>query len=109
MENIAECLRGTDLRLGFAYATKRADSRLAPLLTQLECQGWNLYPVPMCREVHVAAELKSVLKLRRVLQQFRPDVVHCHSSKAGVLGRVASLLFGHLLRWCTARTRSRSR
>ncbi len=91
MENIAECLRGTDLRLGFAYATKRADSRLAPLLTQLECQGWNLYPVPMCREVHVAAELKSVLKLRRVLQQFRPDVVHCHSSKAGVLGRVASL------------------
>ena len=92
MENIAECLGGTDLELGFAYATARADSRLEPLLTQLERGGWKLYPVHMCREINVAAEIESVRKLRWVLQKFRPDVVHCHSSKAGVLGRVASLL-----------------
>ncbi len=92
MENIAQCLGGTDLCLGFAYATARADSRLDPLLTRLEDQGWKLYPVSMHREINVAAELESVRQLRRVLQKFRPDVVHCHSSKAGVLGRVASLL-----------------
>ncbi len=92
MENIAECLGGTDLCLGFAYATARADSRLEPVLTKLERHGWKLYPVAMRREVNVAAELESIWKLRRVLREFRPDVVHCHSSKAGVLGRVASLL-----------------
>ncbi len=92
MENIAACLGETDLSLGFAYATARADSRLDPLLTQLERSGWNLYPVAMRREINVAGELESVQKLRRVFQEFRPDVVHCHSSKAGVLGRVASLL-----------------
>jgi glycosyltransferase involved in cell wall biosynthesis len=92
MENVVECLRGSDLCLGFAYATARADSRLEPLLAQLEFQGWKKYLVPMKREISVTAELESVLKLRRVLQEFRPDVVHCHSSKAGVLGRAASLL-----------------
>jgi glycosyltransferase involved in cell wall biosynthesis len=92
MENIAACLGETDLTLGFAYATARADSRLDPLLTQLERSGWNLYPVAMRREINVAGELESVQKLRRVFQEFCPDVVHCHSSKAGVLGRVASLL-----------------
>lgn len=92
MENIAECLRGTDLSLGFAYGTARADSRLEPLLTSMEDRGWNLYPVPMRREIRIAAELECVRHLRRVFQEFRPDVVHCHSSKAGVLGRVAALL-----------------
>jgi glycosyltransferase involved in cell wall biosynthesis len=92
MENIAECLDETDLSLGFAYATARADSRLEPLLAQLRRRDWKLYPVPMRREIHVSAELESVRNLRRVLQEFRPDVIHCHSSKAGVLGRVASLL-----------------
>ena len=92
MENIATCLGETELCLGFAYATARADSRLEPLLTQLDRSGWNLYPVPMRREINFAGELESIRKLRRVLQEFRPDVVHCHSSKAGVLGRVASLL-----------------
>lgn len=92
MENVAECLRDTNLSLGFAYATERADSRLEPLLTQLKCRGWNLYPVPMYREIDIAAELQSLQELRRVFQAFRPDVVHCHSSKAGVSGRVASLL-----------------
>lgn len=92
MENIADCLRGTDMTLGFAYATARADSRLDPLLSRLKSQGWKLYPVPMRREINVAVEIDSVWKLRRVFRKFRPDVVHCHSSKAGVLGRVASLL-----------------
>jgi len=92
MENIGACLGETNLSLGFAYATARADSRLAPLLAQLERSGWNLYTVPMRREINVAGELQSIKKLRRVFEEFRPDVVHCHSSKAGVLGRVASLL-----------------
>jgi glycosyltransferase involved in cell wall biosynthesis len=92
LENIAECLGGTDLSLGFAYGTARADSRLEPLLAKMKFDGWSLYPVPMRREINVAAELESIRILRHVLQDFRPDVVHCHSSKAGVLGRVASLL-----------------
>ena len=92
MENVAECLSGTDLCLGFAYATARADSRLEPLLQRLDDLGWNLFPVAMRREINLAAEFQSIQKLRQVFETFRPDLVHCHSSKAGVLGRVASLL-----------------
>ena len=35
-------------------------------------------------------DLGSFLEIRRVMRSFRPDLVHLHSSKAGVLGRLAA-------------------
>lgn len=40
------------------------------------------------------ADLKSFFHLRRLLSQLGPDVVHCHSSKAGFIGRFASWSLG---------------
>jgi len=39
-------------------------------------------------------DLVSVSKLRRLLRDIRPDVVHLHASKAGAIGRVAALGLG---------------
>ena len=44
------------------------------------------------REVRPAADLRALGQLRRVIAGWRPDVVHTHSSKAGVLGRAAARL-----------------
>jgi len=44
------------------------------------------------REVRPADDLRALGELRRVVRSFRPDVVHTHSSKAGVLGRLAARL-----------------
>jgi glycosyltransferase involved in cell wall biosynthesis len=46
------------------------------------------------REVHAGRDLKSLLKLVRIIRRFRPEVVHTHSSKAGILGRLAARLCG---------------
>lgn len=40
------------------------------------------------RAVSFRHDTKALLELRRVYRRFRPDVVHLHSSKAGVLGRL---------------------
>jgi glycosyltransferase involved in cell wall biosynthesis len=42
------------------------------------------------REVRPLDDLGALGELRRTIRTFRPDVVHTHSSKAGVLGRLAA-------------------
>lgn len=61
----------------------------------------GLYPAPIRRKVlHMATpiapitDLKSLVQIYALLKTEKPDVIHLHSSKAGVLGRLAALLQG---------------
>lgn len=59
-----------------------------PLLAAVESRGaqtmgWSAGRVPDARV------LSEVLALRRLVRRFRPDVVHLHSSKSGLAGRLA--------------------
>lgn len=92
MENIAEATEGLDLVSGLAYGMARADSRLKPFLESITSLGWSSYPVEMTRQVQPLHDLKACLRLRQVIVHFAPDIIHCHSSKAGALGRVAVFL-----------------
>jgi hypothetical protein len=47
-------------------------------------------PISMQREISLAKDYKSLKKLKAQIQRIKPDVIHLHSSKAGVLGRIAS-------------------
>lgn len=42
------------------------------------------------RPIRPQHDLSAYFSLGRVLRQFRPDVVHTHSAKAGILGRLAA-------------------
>lgn len=46
--------------------------------------------VDMAREVSVKQDLRSLRALVRHLRECKPTVIHLHSSKAGVLGRIAA-------------------
>ncbi len=55
--------------------------------------GVSLFEVPgLVRRVAPAADLRAVSGLRRVIRDFGADIVHTHSSKAGILGRAAARL-----------------
>lgn len=43
----------------------------------------------LCRVLSPLKELKTVLAFRRLYRKYRPDIIHLHSSKAGILGRLA--------------------
>lgn len=49
----------------------------------------NIYIVPMVREVEAKKDIKSIIKVRKILKQIKPDIVYLHSSKAGAIGRIA--------------------
>lgn len=54
----------------------------------------TMLSVNMERELRPIADIKATLQLRKILKQISPDIVHLHSSKAGVIGRWASTLSG---------------
>jgi len=44
----------------------------------------------LCRPIHPWRDGVIYLALRRIIRRFRPDVVHTHSAKAGLLGRAVA-------------------
>ncbi len=48
----------------------------------------------LVREVNPARDFVALMKLTRLLRRLEPDLVHTHSSKAGILGRWAAHLAG---------------
>jgi glycosyltransferase involved in cell wall biosynthesis len=46
------------------------------------------------REIRILKDLQALLQLVHLFRRIRPQIVHTHSSKAGVLGRLAARLVG---------------
>lgn len=44
----------------------------------------------LVRNIDAKNDIRAFLNILKLLIQIKPDIVHCHSSKAGALGRVAS-------------------
>ena len=61
----------------------------------LQYEGIACHAIPaLQRAIHPWRDLKSVIQLRRQLKALAPDIVSCHSSKAGVAGRLAAARLG---------------
>ena len=52
------------------------------------------YVASLRRAIHPWRDWRAYRELTSVLQEFRPDVVHTHSAKAGILGRLAAWSLG---------------
>lgn len=61
-------------------------------LDQLFDQSVRRVVVPMVTAPSMKADLKALQQLIAIIKNELPDVVHLHSSKAGVLGRIAAKL-----------------
>jgi glycosyltransferase involved in cell wall biosynthesis len=49
---------------------------------------------PLVRPIRPIKDVRAILEIYRLLRHFRPDIVHTHSSKAGILGRIAAYFAG---------------
>ena len=64
-----------------------------PFVPQVEDLGVRFVPVPaLSRAWGLAGDLRAFGQLLAVLRRERPDVLHTHTPKAGVLGRLAGRL-----------------
>jgi glycosyltransferase involved in cell wall biosynthesis len=47
------------------------------------------------RSIKPRADLTALSAIIKEIRRFKPDVIHTHTAKAGVVGRIASILSGH--------------
>ncbi len=72
---------------GFEVLTISADGIE---VKDLEAEGIPHQVVPMTRKITPIQDLICLWKLIRVIQKFKPDIVHTHTPKAGLLGLMAA-------------------
>jgi len=87
-----------------AYLTKFMEPEFETLLvsgmkddaeesSEFIVKNLDIHPVyipEMYRELHPFRDYKSYYKLRKLIDEFKPDIVHTHAAKAGAVGRLAA-------------------
>ena len=81
-----------DVRL--AYNPLRGDRDFPALVESVRARGIKAFALPLLNRPDPRRDLPALARLVREIRAWRPHVVHAHSSKAGVLGRVAARLSG---------------
>ncbi|HOX22598.1 MAG TPA: hypothetical protein PLL10_03970, partial [Elusimicrobiales bacterium] len=92
--------------LGSAYAGEKFEVALAiggaggqanflELKRRFGDNGAQVFLVPhFKRELSFFSDIAAFFELLSLMQDYAPDIVHTHTSKAGVLGRCAAAVYG---------------
>ncbi len=66
-----------------------------PLLDRLKSMEVKTYIAPnLIRSIHPLKDYKAMSEIAGLLRRIRPDIVHLHSSKAGIVGRAVAAALG---------------
>ena len=85
-------VHGLALESGMTAAEAHA---VAARKKEAEQQGVALIPVPsLVRPIRPLQDIATFCTLLRHIRRLKPDIVHTHTSKAGILGRLAARLAG---------------
>jgi len=93
LQDLIRALHGKRCECSVVLSFERNNVNLDAVRSFLGSRGVPLYEIPMKRGV-TAGDMSAVLQLTKLLRRLKPDLVHAHSSKAGILGRLASKLAG---------------
>ena len=69
-----------------------------PEIVQEKIDGVNHQVVPMTRRITPFKDLIALIQLIVVIVDFKPDIIHTHTPKAGLLGMLAGWLCGTPIR-----------
>ena len=64
-------------------------------------EGVSFIPVEMRREIDIIQDIKSLIKLLKILKSLNPSIIHTHTPKAGLMGMIAGKILGIPIRMHT--------
>jgi glycosyltransferase involved in cell wall biosynthesis len=92
---VAELMRGLDKgQFEQVLITGYCDETEADYLDEVATDISATRIAGLGRSVSPLADLKACFGLIKTIKTFKPDVIHTHTAKAGVLGRLASIIAG---------------
>lgn len=81
--------------LHLLYSPARTDAAFQKNVVLLNSLGVHLQEIQISRSINLISDWRSIQSISSYIRQNGPfDIIHCHSSKAGVAGRIASILNG---------------
>jgi glycosyltransferase involved in cell wall biosynthesis len=81
-----------DLQTFIVYSSNRASIDTENLQKDFS-KKTTFKQISMVREIDLTKDCISLFKLIKEVRKIKPDIIHVHSSKAGVLGRIASVFY----------------
>jgi glycosyltransferase involved in cell wall biosynthesis len=97
VEGLVRHLLANGVRVHLAYSDRRGSRSLIALAEQVRRAGGEVINLRVIN-VPELSDMVAVWTLWRLIHKLKPDIIHGHSSKAGVLARAAALFgFGHIV------------
>lgn len=58
------------------------------------CKGREvkMYPTNLQRSISAKADFSAIRQIIKIVRAEKPDIIHCHSAKGGILGRIAGFI-----------------
>lgn len=87
---LIEYLDQKEFEIYFIHGTKKKDRCFVDNYEHLQ-ELARIIPCPaFTRDIHLKNDVATYQFLSQQIKKIQPDIVHCHSSKAGALGRIAA-------------------
>jgi glycosyltransferase involved in cell wall biosynthesis len=88
--DLAKKIDKSEFQIDIVYSTNRNKNFVQ------ECNGIfnNMYGLPITRSGS-PSDIVNILKIRKIIKENNYNIVHCHSTKAGFVGRLATFLSRH--------------
>lgn len=96
-QHVLDIIYGLDkgkFEVYLAYSDGRADDNFFSEVENLKKHAKLFRCEHMQRELSLSKDLKALKELKKLIKEINPDIVHCHSSKAGIVGRMAAGSYG---------------
>lgn len=71
------------------YSNVRTENEKEEIINKEFPNSTKFIPINLSREISIKEDFRGLLGIRNIIKKINPDIVHLHSSKAGILGRIA--------------------
>lgn len=92
VEGLLDYLLKHGTRVHLAYSSRRSGAAMLQLVQRIRASGGEVADMKVTN-IPQPGDLFALTRLSTLIRRVQPDVVHAHSSKAGALARLASLVF----------------